>query len=111
MTNLAPAGSQPVVTNELLDRRPVANWAMLVLVAYIASAAVVRRLDYLSVHAQTAQIIQDAGPMHPVACEGCVGGPELGLVWLTDWRALLIWGLIAATAAVVVKLSRHSQSS
>ena len=47
-------------------------------VAYIASAAVVRLLDYLSVHAKTAQIIQDAGPMHTVACEGCVRGPERG---------------------------------
>lgn len=105
MTDLT-AEFQPSTSDQLLDQRRVVSWVALAAGMYLASAGVVRLFDYLSARAQTAQLVQEGGPMYPTTCSGCLSTPGLLFVWLTDWRAVLVWSLAVAGAAIAVLVSR-----
>lgn len=109
MDDLVVVEPRPRRSDSQLGRRPALSWAVLAVVAYVVSAAVVRLFDDLVSRAQEAQLVQETGPLYSVPCQACTRGPELVLAWLTDWRALLIWTLCLATATTAVHLSRSSR--
>lgn len=74
---------------------------------FLALAGAVTFLNHLSAGAQTSQLVQEGGPLYPVACEGCATPGAVALAWLTDWRRLLLWVLVAsASYAAVVAVDR-----
>ncbi len=112
MTEIAAAQLHPPTTDKVSNRGSALSWMALAALMYLASAGVVRLFDYLFARGQMAQLVAESGPMYPVACEGCMGTPVLAaLVWLTDWRALLVWSLVVGGAAAAVLISRRRSTT